>query len=380
MTLLPALLSAQEPEGVCPLTDKQTQQALDAFGKLAPIFGTPRCFNCHGGVSPFGAGRNHPAANGFKIERNPDGEENIPATFTPCQDCHSKLGRWRLAPALAPGPDMRFTMNGVPKTSRQLCEQMKTLFPSNAQRFIAHMTDDEGGTPFLDVAFAGTKALNQEGLDVATQKVPDPIDIMTRPQMLKFAKDWVQAMNNEFSDPTDCGCATLRYAVQLDANGTVNIAQGPASVNAGFRLGAGNAPPAIPIQFHDDGSVTGEATVDGSGKVNAQGGALLECGGESGSLVQVVIRGNWPQACTDQCTSGSSSKITLAVQMMPIDTHGSATCSALGHTSTGTGGQSGGQTYSFQFALDPQVGATQTVPWTGTALTGTVQATLVRVQ
>jgi hypothetical protein len=98
---------------VCSLSDKQEQDAPKAFEKLAPIFTQPRCFNCHGGVSPFNNGRGTHPEFGFKIVPDKDGNEDVKKTFADCHTsgCHDSfpafgaaLQTWRLAPT----PSMQF--------------------------------------------------------------------------------------------------------------------------------------------------------------------------------------------------------------------------------------------------------------------------------
>jgi len=44
---------------MCPLSEKQEQEAIEASHHLAAVFREPRCLNCHGGVNPFVEGGGH---------------------------------------------------------------------------------------------------------------------------------------------------------------------------------------------------------------------------------------------------------------------------------------------------------------------------------
>jgi hypothetical protein len=382
------MLHAQEP--VCPLTDEQTKDAIDAFTALAPLFLEPRCFNCHGGVSPFGTGRNHPAETGFKIIRDPStGLEDVQATFAPCQECHGPLPGpppgWRLAPALPPGPNMQFRdASGAPKSALQLCRQMKNMFPNQADRFIAHMTNDEGGTPFLDVAFAGTLDLNPEGLERAENdgvKVPDPPRSMTRSQALEHAKDWVQAMNDQFYDPDDCGCAPLQYGLRVRLKGEWVKSAGGENVRYDWgNPTAGQELPIIPIAFHKDGSVTGDTRYAAAATGSALGRVWCAVGGTQ--VIHLVAHGVWPHVCTGSCNSDSSERIRVTLNAGLDSSQASATCEALGHTAHGSSNYKSNQGFAFDYQLDPVVEATQSVPWNVPlpGFTGAAQVTVVRLK
>jgi len=47
---------------------------------------------------------------------------------------------------------------------------------------------------------------------------------MTRPEALQHAKDWVEAMDNQFYDPDDCGCVPLHYALRTEYLGSKTVA------------------------------------------------------------------------------------------------------------------------------------------------------------
>jgi hypothetical protein len=251
LAALSTCMDGQQPVPfVCPLSDAQSQKAIDAFAKLAPIFKEPRCANCHGGVSPFKPRvRNHPAGDYDVFGVVGTFDEDFEKTFGPCQDCHSAfqciatIPCWRLAP-----PEMRFTN----KDTVGLCKLMKREFPQGADAFLMHMLNDQFGVPFLDVAFAGTMGLNETGLAVKenTTQIPDPPKSMTRFEMFQFAKDWVDAMGGKFQGDERCGCEPTHFAVRVHYESSIVLPIQTFTTVAD--------PADIPISFHDNGTFDGE--------------------------------------------------------------------------------------------------------------------------
>ncbi len=132
--------SAPEAPGgeVCALSDKQQADAPKAFTQMVSTFQHPRCMNCHGAVDPY-SGKNH--MGGKKLREN-------------CGGCH------RLPEGEGDTPEAGLFFTG--KDAVQLCRQMKRTLPDESA-FIAHITEDRGRTPFIQTAFAGTRALNNLG-------------------------------------------------------------------------------------------------------------------------------------------------------------------------------------------------------------------------
>ena len=387
--------SAQADDGdpVCPLSEHQQSAAIDAFGKLSPIFREPRCFNCHGGMSPFLPGRgDHPEF--FKFIRNRDGSEDFLSSFAACGGCHVPPGntgtppRWRLAPFF---PDDKTWINrpgNVPKNTVQLCTQEKKLFAGDAQKFLRHMTNDDGGVPFLDVAFKGDMALNEKGRVLAGTTLPAPPGSMTRGQMLTFSKKWVEAMRGEFHAPKECGCVEMEYALRVKFHGVYEPPTLTGALRAEFATADSEAQPAlIPIHFRDDGEMTGRGMLGGDSTLGIQTKPVVcEGGGKQG--IEAVLSGIWPalQRTTDpQKAAGNSdtSKMEIKLDASVQTAHGAATCvDFLGRRYRGSRNKPGPGVYSLNFSLDPVVGATQTVPWLVPlpGWTGTAQVTLVKVK
>lgn len=382
--LLPVVAGAQalSSQAVCPLSDQQAQRAKDAFTALVPLFLHPRCFNCHGGVSPFG---DNPPNHNHEIKYRviaKDGFEDINATFGPCENCHELApgmpGMWRLAPVNPPEKNMQFRG----RTPLQLCSQMKDIFQDEPDRFVRHMTNDEGGTPFLDIAYTGQLALNDLGTELAGADhfglpAPTPADVMSRGEAVGHANDWVEAMDHRFYDPNECGCEVLHYGLQVKITGNWTTVVG----GVGVRFDWGNpAPgaslPVIPIHFHEDGSVTSDSTLfsaQSSGNIFG----LPTCSVAGRQTTQLTAQGTWVKA--PLVTSEGHLEMTL--HMAPVAAQGNAKCEALGISSSGSSNQAGQGMYGINLVLIPTVGMTQTVPWNVPlpGFSGAVQATLVRM-
>src|SRR5687767_9687198 len=77
---------------------------LDLFAELMPVFGHPRCVNCHGGVDPFNEYAGPP-----QVEHGGDvvGDPNLPAMerINDCDGCHNAkeiVNTWFLATLSGP--------------------------------------------------------------------------------------------------------------------------------------------------------------------------------------------------------------------------------------------------------------------------------------
>ncbi|HXY51003.1 MAG TPA: hypothetical protein VEI01_16225 [Terriglobales bacterium] len=366
------LLYAQEP--VCALSDNQTEFAIKAFDQLSPIFVEPRCFNCHGGTIPFKVDEPTHPENGFKVIPTPQGEEDLTATFKPCQECHGDFPGWRLAPK---------AMQFKGKDMVGVCMLMKQQFPSDAMAFIDHMTNDRGGVPFLDVAFAGTMGLNAEGRDrlVVTKSLPDPPRSMTRPQMLQFSKDWVEAMGGRFHDPDECGCVAMKYALRINAHATWQASI--ISYQFGFRAGQ---PPEIPLHFQDDGTFSGTTTAPADTN-NSGSGSGVSCAGNRTAQISLTVKGRWPDIQTAGnvlvTRSGQPHEhIQVTLSMSQVQGQSEETCTAFGRTASSHDSISNRIPVTVELFLDPVVNLPQNFPWQVPlpGWSGEGQATIIRIK
>ena len=377
---------------VCALSERQQHDAPAAFDKLMPLFLTKRCFNCHGGVSPFvgvKVGTNiqtatprgtHPELDKDEgtVVLNPDGSENFSETFKACVTCHDAgafaKGTWRLAPFQ---PDMRFSIgpSGIPKSSIDLCKQMKTQGRvPGAGGFIGHMTDDNGDrdSPFLETAFAGTMALNPDETDRAGDDLrneggyPAPITVMTRGQAVQLAKDWVAEMGGKFRLPEDCGCKEHHYALRVLAHGMAQL--NGMTWNLRFE-GQGTSFPEIPLKFKDDGTLSGEVmavpVTDNQGSF-----PFVSCSGERTDLIKVVVQGSWQDITpashepTSDPPSAPQYPIRIRLTFSEVQTNAQETCSTPFGAVSGGSNQTGPMQYPFDLVFpDPQVNQAVAVDW-----------------
>ncbi len=227
---------------VCPLSEPQSRASVAAFAKIVPTLNQePRCTNCHGGLDPT-TSPIHPSVD-------------LPSADNPgddCTFCHDNVvnktngeeSRWHLAPKF---------LEFINKSDQQLCEQLKghAEGPCSdgscgpwpmAEKFLGHMTDDEGGDNFTATAFAGTKGLS----DHPIQKPR-----ITHAELLALGHAWTDVTDGEWQGSRDCGCAPTKYALRVSAVTTIP--------GDDFRVDM--LPVDIPIEFEDDGTFKGDSAV-----------------------------------------------------------------------------------------------------------------------
>jgi len=228
--------SAPEAPGgeVCALSDKQQADAPKAFAQMVSTFQHPRCMNCHGAVDPY-SGKNH--MGGKKLREN-------------CGGCHRlPQGEWDT-------PEAGLFFTG--KDAVQLCRQMKRTLPDGSA-FIAHITEDRGRTPFIQTAFAGTRALNNLGQQMYERRTgkeyrPEPPPI-THDAFIAQAEAWIDAMGGKFQGDPDCGCVPHHYSLSIDME-----SQGfTAGSLASHTTMSSHAD--IPLKFKDDASFEADVRV-----------------------------------------------------------------------------------------------------------------------
>jgi len=198
----------------CPLTESQSQKAVEAFEKIANVvLNEPRCVNCHGGVNPYmngiGLDPRDPTApaslvahGGGAIQKSKDG--TIEAE---CMDCHNNMAQKRDG---SPTRQWMLAANFhsfVDKDATSLCRQFKRSLGS-ADEFLGHIKDDNGGNNFAQTAFNGNRGLNADQyLDPGgpTYVAPKPPSI-SHDAFIKLGQDWVNAMGGKFQGDEGCGC------------------------------------------------------------------------------------------------------------------------------------------------------------------------------
>lgn len=377
---------------VCSLSEKQEHDAPAAFEKLMPLFMTKRCFNCHGGLSPFVGIKmgdqsmpltpkgTHPLLdkNEGSIVLNSDGDEDTTKTFQACVTCHDagafQAGTWRLAPTV---PDKRFSIgpSDIPKAPLDICKQVKIRGRvPGAAGFIGHMTDDNGNTaaPFLETAFVGTMALNKDETDAAKDDLknqggyPAPITVMTRGQALQSSKDWVAAMGGKFRLPEDCGCKEHHYALRVIVKGVLQM---PGfTFHIGF-AGQGTAFPEIPLKFQDDGSFS-ESAIATPETDNEGSLPMIRCQGKRGNQVQVELKGTWRDitpgstAPTYELPAPPKSPIKFSITLSQAATAATESCATPLGVMMGSSNNTGPPKFNFDFVFpDPQLNQAVAVDW-----------------
>jgi hypothetical protein len=216
-----------EKRPVCPLTEKQTNDAIGAWAKLAAfITNEPRCVNCHGGVNPYIEGTGLDANDPFSDPEAPvsriehvggkQNHENTGLMDQGCKKCHdgmaasktwvevgdkpvpwpegSPLPNWTLAPNF---------LSFIDKDATTLCRQIKKSTGS-AEAFINHLRDDQGRTNFAGTAFYGNRGLGEDSVEGFSIDLQPPS--VTHEEVLRLGNDWIAAMGGKFQGDESCGC------------------------------------------------------------------------------------------------------------------------------------------------------------------------------
>jgi hypothetical protein len=261
------LVLSADPEGqMCPLPESQQVEAPKAFAEMAPIFHNPRCEGCHGGVDPYadekigkhGGGKiprvmhtvsEDDMLTGKMVERV---EEDVAATRAKCESCHSAFTPWMLPPA---------EMNFAGKDTVTLCKQMKRIFSGDADLFIGHINNENGGPQFIEEAFKGTRGLGPGGIDffegdTGTKFKLEPPP-STHAQLLALAKKWVDRMGGKFQGNSDCGCVPQHYALEIKEKLNSHESSG-----AGNSQVSGEANAQVRLTFNPDSSFTGTGSAE----------------------------------------------------------------------------------------------------------------------
>jgi hypothetical protein len=191
----------------CPLTDAQTRKSIEAFAKIhAFVTGEPRCVNCHGGVNPYLAGTGldpedasaPPSLSEHFVAL--DHKKSDGLVDQQCRECHNNMAKRADGSAslwMTAAPFHTF----VDKDAVSLCRQFKRATGS-AEKFLAHVKNDEGGNNFAGTAFNGNRGLDpKQFADVAAE--PPSI---SHDAFMKLAQDWVAAMGGRFQGDEGCGC------------------------------------------------------------------------------------------------------------------------------------------------------------------------------
>ena len=90
----------------------------------------------------------------------------------------------------------------VDKDATTLCKQFKRS-SRDANDFLGHMNDDNGGNNFAGTAFLGNRGLDADRYgDVVRPQPPS----LNHADFIKLARDWIDAMGGQFRGDESCGC------------------------------------------------------------------------------------------------------------------------------------------------------------------------------
>ena len=227
---------------ICPLSDSQQERAQQAFAEMDRMLKSspPRCINCHGGIQPFREGTKHPGGRLSWIHDKKGRRDLLATRQGQCVLCHNPP--WQ-APA---GDDFWVDKNAI-----QLCRHFRQQFDI-ALKFFHHVEAD----PLADIAFAGTRGLNDNGqLFAEMQPYTPEKPNFVRADLRSVSGAWVDAMGGEFKGGESCGCEPHHYLLKLSTDITFTY------VKQDLRgEGQGHADLSIPLTFKDDGSFSGQAT------------------------------------------------------------------------------------------------------------------------
>jgi hypothetical protein len=176
-----AVLSVGTASGAAPAKQEETDP-ITLFSTMMPVFTSPRCVNCHGGVQP-ATGENHEGGKvDVAFDSNGDMETGTPQAIA-CLECHTAADKWRTAPRV---------LSFVNKDAKAMCRQLKrlnNLSDANQEAkdaFIFHLGEDY----FVGLAFAGQRAIGDDSPFGPLAPAPPP---MSQADFVGAAQTWLTA-------------------------------------------------------------------------------------------------------------------------------------------------------------------------------------------
>lgn len=168
--------------GAAPVRQPEEQDPLALFSAMMPVFSSPRCVNCHGGVLP-ATGENHEGGKvDVAFDSNGNMENGTPEAIA-CLECHTAADKWRTAPR---------ALNFVGKDAAAMCRQLKRLNDlrdTNQEAkdsFIFHLSEDY----FVGLAFVGQRAIGDDSPFGPLEAAPPP---MSQADFVGAAQNWLTA-------------------------------------------------------------------------------------------------------------------------------------------------------------------------------------------
>jgi len=165
---------------------QEGQDPVALFSAMMPVFSSPRCVNCHGGVDPAGDATLEGGKVDVVLDANGDMHHCCDALQqdNTCTECHTdSSSKWRTAPKL---------FNFVNKDALTLCRQirntnqLRTGGDDAAASFIGHLSDDE----LIGLAFEGRGAIGETSAFAPITPAPPP---MSREDFVGAAQTWLNA-------------------------------------------------------------------------------------------------------------------------------------------------------------------------------------------
>ena len=161
---------------------QEDQDPLALFSAMMPVFSSPRCANCHGGVEP-STGANHEGGKvDVAFDRNGNMENGTPEAIA-CLECHTAADKWRTAPR---------ALSFVGKDAAAMCRQIKRVNElTDADQgakdaLIFHISEDY----FVGLAFVGQRAIGDDSPFGPLAPDPPP---MSQPDFVGAAQNWLTA-------------------------------------------------------------------------------------------------------------------------------------------------------------------------------------------
>lgn len=153
-----------------------TKDPLKLFEPMYPVFSSPRCANCHGGVDPI-QGINHDTIEGVQLDAGNmlPGQDGNSACLE-CHDENADTSVWRLAPS---------QLSFVGKDPLKLCQQIRgdnglqDLDAQSVATFLNHLSGDQ----LIGMGFEGKRAMTENDAE------PPPMD---RATFVSLARRWIQ--------------------------------------------------------------------------------------------------------------------------------------------------------------------------------------------
>jgi hypothetical protein len=165
---------------------QDAQDPLALFSAMMPVFSSPRCVNCHGGVDPTSDEQHEGGKVDVVLDANGDMHhccDQLQKDNT-CTECHTDASsHWRTAPK---------GFNFVNKDALTLCRQIRstnqlgTGGEDAAASFIRHLSGDE----LIGLAFEGRGAIGETSAFAPITPAPPP---MSREDFVGAAQTWLNA-------------------------------------------------------------------------------------------------------------------------------------------------------------------------------------------